>query len=41
MKHVGLIPEIECYESCEKGWNFFTGDSLLKLINEGKGMPEA
>lgn len=40
MTHIDLIFEIECYESCEKGWNFFTGESLKKLINEGKGMPD-
>jgi hypothetical protein len=40
MIHDGLIPAAECYENCEKGWNFFTGESLKKLINEGQGMPE-
>ncbi len=39
MTHAGLIPAVECYENCEKGWNFYVGQSLLKLINEGKGMP--
>lgn len=37
--HVGLIPEVECYEVCEKGWNGHVND-LVKLINEGKGIPE-
>jgi len=40
MIHDGLIPAVECYENCKKGWNFFTGESLFKLINEGKGMPD-
>jgi hypothetical protein len=40
MTHVGLTPAVECYEMCEKGWDFFTGKSLLKLINEGKGLPD-
>lgn len=41
MTHIGLKPEIECYESCEKGWNFFAGKSLRKLITEKKGQPNA
>jgi hypothetical protein len=40
MTHEGLMPAVECYENCEKGWNFYTGESLKKLINEGKGMPD-
>jgi len=40
MTHEGLMPAIECYENCEKGWNFYTGESLKKLINEGNGMPD-
>lgn len=37
--HLGLAPEYECYELCEKAWTFFTGDSLYKLITTGKGDP--
>ncbi|MDP4149396.1 MAG: SRPBCC domain-containing protein [Bacteroidota bacterium] len=40
MTHVGLVPEKECYENCEKGWNFFVGESLLKLLTEQKGLPQ-
>ena len=38
--HFGLVPGIECYRDCEKGWNFFVKESLFKLITEGKGLPE-
>jgi hypothetical protein len=38
--HVGLVPEIECYERCEKGWTRFVTVSLAKFLNEGKGLPE-
>jgi hypothetical protein len=38
--HIGLVPGIECYSDCTKGWNFFVQESLLKLISEGKGLPE-
>jgi len=40
MTHVGLMPDIECYENCEKGWDFFIKQSLLKLIKTGKGLPD-
>ena len=40
LTHVGLVPEVECYEGCVKGWNFFIGESLRKLITEGKGNPD-
>ena len=39
MTHVGLVPEIECFENCKKGWNFFIGESLFKLLTEKKGLP--
>ena len=38
--HIGLVPQIECYNDCTKGWNFFVGESLLHLIKEGIGKPE-
>lgn len=38
--HIGLVPEAECYEACEKGWDGHITVSLPKLINEGKGMPK-
>ena len=37
--HVGLVPDYECFELCEKAWTFFTGDSLYKLMTTGKGDP--
>ena len=40
MKHVGLVPGIECYENCEKGWTRFVTVSLRKFISEGVGLPE-
>jgi len=38
--HLGLIPSFECYEDCKLGWTGHVTDSLVKLINEGKGQPE-
>jgi hypothetical protein len=40
MTHEGLVPQVECYENCEKGWNFYVGESLRKLLAEGAGMPD-
>ena len=39
--HQGLVPEVECYETCEKGWNFYVKESLFKFITEGKGLPDS
>ena len=39
MTHVGLVPGIECYEDCEKGWDFYIKESLFKFLTEGKGLP--
>jgi hypothetical protein len=38
--HLGVTPERECYESCNAGWTHHLDDSLLKLIETGKGFPE-
>jgi hypothetical protein len=38
--HIGLVPGVECYEDCEVGWTGHITNSLVKFINEGKGMPE-
>jgi hypothetical protein len=40
MSHIGLMPGLECYETCEKGWDFYIKQSLYKLVTTGKGLPE-
>jgi hypothetical protein len=40
MTHVGLVPGIECYEDCNKGWTGHLTKSLPKLLTEGVGHPE-
>ena len=38
--HIGLVPEIECYNDCRKGWDQYIKDSLFKLLTSGKGLPD-
>lgn len=40
MTHVGLVPGIECFEDCNKGWNHYVKVSLYKLLTEGRGEPD-
>ena len=39
LTHVGLTPDIECFEACSKGWGYYAGESLLALITTGAGKP--
>ena len=38
--HIGLVPGVECYDACEKGWDGHVTNSLLSFINHGKGNPQ-
>ena len=40
MKHHGLTPSVECFEACQKGWNFYVGTSLKELIDTDIGRPD-
>jgi hypothetical protein len=40
MTHIGLRPEIECFETCVKGWDQHFKGSLYKLLSEGVGQPK-
>ena len=35
--HVGLAPEIECYDACSNAWGALIQKSLFSLITTGKG----
>jgi len=37
--HVGLVPQIECYEACSNAWSDYINHSLHNLITTGKGQP--
>ena len=38
MTHVGLTPEVECFENCQAGWNHYIKKSLFKFIEQGQGV---
>jgi len=37
--HLGLVPEIECFDGCSDAWGFYINTSLRSLITTGKGQP--
>ena len=37
--HKGLVPELNCYDVCTSGWNFFVCDSLKQYLDTGSGKP--
>ena len=39
--HRGLVPEFECFDTCENAWGFYINGSLRRLITTGEGQPNA
>src|SRR6266498_4506507 len=37
--HLGLVPELQCYNQCKKSWSSYIKESLFKFITQGKGLP--
>jgi hypothetical protein len=37
--HLGLTPEVECYDACSNAWGGYVNRSLRNLITKGKGQP--
>lgn len=37
--HVGLIPKLECYNSCDSAWRYYLNESLRSLVEKGEGKP--
>jgi len=38
LEHKGLTPELECFQSCSTGWEYFMA-SLKQYVETGKGTP--
>lgn len=38
-EHRGLLPKLECYETCDSAWRYYLGESLKSLVETGQGMP--
>jgi uncharacterized protein YndB with AHSA1/START domain len=36
-EHVGLVPEVECFDRCSSAWGFFINGSLKRLVTTGEG----
>ncbi len=40
VSHLGLVPSLQCFDGCSKGWTYYLQNSLLPLITSGKGNPD-
>lgn len=40
VSHLGLVPSLQCFNGCSKGWTYYLQNSLLPLITSGKGNPD-
>jgi hypothetical protein len=38
MTHAGLVPEMECYQDCDSGWNQYFCESLPAFLTMGTGI---
>ena len=39
--HVGLVPQIECFEICWGAWRHYFGGSLVQRLTDGVGTPHS
>jgi hypothetical protein len=37
--HIGLDPDVECFDGCSSAWSFYINGSLRSLITTGRGDP--
>lgn len=38
-RHLGLVPDHECFDICSNSWDFYLNTSLRGLIRSGQGLP--
>ncbi|MDP9116623.1 MAG: hypothetical protein M3O28_05075 [Actinomycetota bacterium] len=38
--HIGLVPDVECFDACTTGWHHYINGSLRRLITTGAGLPD-
>jgi hypothetical protein len=38
-RHVGIVPQVECFDACSDAWGSYINGSLRKLIVSGRGEP--
>lgn len=38
--HIGLVPQVECFDACSNAWGQYIQQSLFNLITTGKGQPD-
>ena len=38
--HIGLVPEIECFDACSNAWSQYIQQSLWRLVTTNKGQPD-
>ena len=37
--HIGLVPQVECYNACTNAWAPYIEQSLFRLLNTDQGQP--
>ncbi|HUQ59080.1 SRPBCC domain-containing protein [Lentzea sp.] len=38
--HVGLVPDVECFDACSTAWLHYVNGSLHSLITTGRSLPD-
>lgn len=41
LEHIGLNPQLLCFDICRQGWDFFFAGSLKEYLDSGTGRPHS
>lgn len=41
LEHIGLNPQLLCFDICRQGWDFFFAESLKEYLDSGVGKPHS